>query len=139
MPQIIKDKQQRFILTANLQKVMWKLSLPAILAMVLYGLNAFMDTIYIGQLLNETALAGVALAYPLTSIMLGLGSWVGTGAGNYISILLGKDDIENQQKVLPNATIFTIVMSLLFAVPSYFFAEPLIKMVKMVAFGKTFC
>lgn len=128
MSQVIKDKQQQFILKASLQKVMWKLSLPAILAMVLYGLNAFMDTIYIGQLLNETALAGVALAYPLTSIMLGLGSWVGTGAGNYISILLGKDDTENQQKVLPNATIFTIAMSLLFAVPAYFFAEPLIKM-----------
>ena len=123
-----QNKQQQFILTGDLRKVMWKLSLPAILAMVLYGLNSFMDTIYIGQLLNETALAGVALAYPLTSIMLGIGSWVGTGAGNYISILLGKNDIENQQKVLPNATIFTLVTSVLFAVPAHFFAEPLIKM-----------
>lgn len=122
------NKQQQFILTADLKVVMWKMSLPAILAMVLYGLNAFMDTIYIGQLLNETALSGVALAYPLTSMLLGLGSWVGTGAGNYISILLGKEDIDNQQKVLPNATIFTIISSFLFAVPAYIFAEPLIKM-----------
>ena len=128
METVTQDKQQQFMLTAGLKKVMWTMSLPAILAMVLYGLNAFMDTIYIGQLLNETALAGVALAYPLTSVMLGLGSWVGTGAGNYISILLGKDDVENQQKVLPNATIFTIITSILFAVPAYLFAEPLIKM-----------
>lgn len=128
MATTMKNQQQQFILTANLQKVMWKLSLPAILAMMLYGLNAFMDTIYIGQLLNETALSGVALAYPLTSMMMGLGSWVGTGAGNYISMLLGQEDIENQQKVMPNATLFTIVTSLLFTIPAYFFAEPLVKM-----------
>ncbi|MEM7162645.1 MAG: MATE family efflux transporter [Bacteroidota bacterium] len=137
-----KNEQQEFILKGNLKKVMWKMSLPAILAMVLYGLNAFMDTIYIGQLLNETALAGVALAYPLTSIMLGLGSWVGTGAGNYISILLGKNDEEHLQKVLPNASLFTILMSLLFALPAYFFAESLIVMMgghgQVLEYGKVY-
>ena len=70
-----KDQQKQFILNDSLSKIMWKLSLPAIAAMVLFGLNAFMDTVYIGQLMNETALAGVALAYPLTGILLGLGSW----------------------------------------------------------------
>ena len=120
--------QKEFILNGNLAKVMWKLSLPAILAMVLYGLNAFMDTIYIGQLLNERALAGVALAYPLTSMAMGVGSWVGTGAGNYLSVLLGKNDSEALKKVIPNATLFTIIGSLVFAVPCYVYATPLIKM-----------
>lgn len=139
---LTKNKQQQFILTDDLRKVMWKMSLPAILAMVLYGLNAFMDTIYIGQMLNEAALSGVALAYPLTSIALGLGSWVGSGAGNYISILLGKDDVENQQKVLPNATIFTLAASVLLAIPAYFFAEPLIRMMggsdQILEYGVTY-
>ncbi|MEM9362507.1 MAG: MATE family efflux transporter [Bacteroidota bacterium] len=120
--------QKEFILTGNLTRVLWKLSLPAILAMVLYGLNAFMDTIYIGQLLNETALAGVALAYPLTSMAMGVGSWVGTGAGNQLSVLLGKNDTETLKKVIPNSTLFTILGSLVFAVPCYLFATPLIQM-----------
>lgn len=107
---------------------MWKLSLPAILAMVLYGMNAFMDTVYIGQLLDETALAGAALAYPLTSISLGLGSWIGTGAGNYLSILLGRDDQETLQKIIPNSTFMTLVGTLFFAIPAYIFAEPLLYM-----------
>ncbi|MEM1337986.1 MAG: MATE family efflux transporter [Bacteroidota bacterium] len=122
-----KDQKQ-FILNAPLTKVMWRLSLPAILAMVLYGLNAFMDTIYIGQLLNENALSGVALAYPLTSMALGVGSWVGTGAGNHLSVLLGKNDTETLKKVIPNSTLFTLIGSLLFAIPCYVFATPLIQM-----------
>ncbi|MEM1216083.1 MAG: MATE family efflux transporter [Bacteroidota bacterium] len=119
---------QQFILAAPLFSVMLRLALPAILAMVLYGMNAFMDTVYIGQLLNETALAGVALAYPLTSIMLAIGSWTGTGAGNYVSILLGKGDQATLGKVIPNATLFTLVLTGLFALPAYFFAESLLGM-----------
>ena len=107
---------------------MWSLSLPAIAAMVLFGLNAFMDTVYIGQLLNETALAGVALAYPLTSIMMGLGSWAGTGAGNLLSIAIGKDDTDTQEKLLGNATLFILGSSLIFTLPGFFAAEPFIRL-----------
>ena len=128
MPSEIKDRQKTLVLNENLAKVMWKLSLPAIAAMVLFGLNAFMDTVYIGQLMDATALAGVALAYPLTGIMMGLGSWAGTGAGNLLSIALGKDDEDTQRKTLGNATIFALVSTVLFAVPAYLFAENLIAM-----------
>lgn len=124
----IKQQQKQFILTETLPKVMWRMSAPAIIAMVLFGLNSFMDTIYIGQLLNEEALSGVALAYPLTSILLGVGSWIGTGAGNKISILLGENDMKTAQKVMPNANLATLLSALVFAVPTYIFAEELIKM-----------
>ena len=122
------DQQQQLILHEPLVKVMWKLSLPAIAAMVLYGLNAFMDTVYIGQLLNETALAGVALAYPLTGIMMGIGAWAGTGAGNLLSIAIGDNDEDTQRKLLPNTTLFAGISTVVFIVPAYFFAEPLIQM-----------
>ena len=112
----------------NRGKVMWKLSLPVIAAMVLFGLDAFMDMVYIGQLMDATALARVALAYPLTGIMMGLGSWAGTGVVNLVSIVLGKDDEATQRKILGNATIFALLSTVLFVVPAYLFAENLIAM-----------
>ena len=122
----LRTNQKQFILTQPLIKVMWKLSLPAILAMVLYGLNAFMDTVFIGQLLNEAALSGVAIAYPLTTITLGLGSWAGTGAGNLLSISIGANDQNTQRLLVSNATLLMLVTSLIFAIPTYLFAEELI-------------
>ncbi len=134
--------QKEFLLSQNLTKVMWKLSLPAIVAMVLFGLNAFLDTIYVGQLLNEKALAGVALAYPLTGIIMGFGSWVGTGAGNYISILIGENNEEKLKKVVPNATFFSLISTLIFALPSYLFAEELIQLMggtgSILSYGTTY-
>ena len=103
----LKQSNKQLILESPLNRLLWKLSLPAIAAMVFFGLNAFMDTVYVGQLLNEEALAGIALAYPLTSMLLGLGSWVGTGAGNYLSILLGENNEKLLAKVVPNATLCT--------------------------------
>ena len=138
----LKDQQKKLILNAGLTKVMWKLSLPAILAMVLFGLNAFMDTVYIGQLMDEIALAGVALAYPLASIMMGLGSWAGTGAANLLSIALGKDDTGTQEKIMANSALVMLITTGIFAIPAYFFAEPLIRMMggsgQVLAYGVTY-
>ncbi len=124
----LKDQQKTMVIENNLINILWKLSFPAIVAMVLFGLNAFMDTVYIGQLMDKMALSGVAIAYPLTSIMLGLGSWAGTGAGNLLSIALGKNDQETQGKIIGNTTTFMILTTVIFSLPAYFFAEPLLQM-----------
>lgn len=125
---IMDNKHKDLILNGSLTHVMWKLSIPAIAAMVLFGLNTFMDTVYIGQFMSETALAGVSIAYPLTSLLLGIGSWAGTGAANRLSIALGEDDFETQKKILPNAVLFGLMVTVLLVLPAYIFAEDLIQM-----------
>jgi len=123
-----KDQQKQFILHDDITKIMWRLSLPAIGAMMLFGLNAFMDTVYIGQLMDPIALAGISIAYPLTGMMMAFGALAGTGAANLLSIALGSNDEATQQKVLPNATLMMLISSIIFSVPAYIFAEPLIVM-----------
>jgi len=114
--------QRDFLLTNPLPKVMWTLALPAIAAMLLFGLNAFMDTVYVGQLLNEAALAGIAIAYPLVGLTMGLANLSGTGAANLLSIAIGEEDELTQAKILPNQNLLVLIMSLAFAVPSYVYA-----------------
>ena len=86
------NNEKEMILRENLWKVCYRLSLPAIIAMVLYGLNVIFDGVFVGRLVGETAFAGISIVYPLTQLSLGLGSLVGVGAGSYLSILLGEDD-----------------------------------------------
>lgn len=88
-----KEKQKMLILNENLWKVMFQLSWPAIIAMVLYGLNAVVAAVFVGRYVGETALAGVSEAYPLTQISLGLGSLIGVGAGAVLSIAIGRQDV----------------------------------------------
>lgn len=65
---------------------MWQMSWPAVIAMVLYGLNNFLDGIFVGHLISNTALAAVGIAYPLSQFAQGFGTLIGTGIGSAISI-----------------------------------------------------
>jgi Na+-driven multidrug efflux pump len=86
---MVKDKQNRMILNKNLWNVMFTLSWPAVVAMVLYGLNTVFDALFVGRYVGETALAGISLSYPLTQFTLGVGSLIGVGAGSALSIAIG--------------------------------------------------
>jgi len=123
-----KDKQKNMILEENLWKVMIKLSWPAVIAMVLYGLNTVFDAIFVGRFVGETALAGVSLAYPLSQLALGFGSLVGVGAGSALSIALGANDQVLQKKLLGNVNYLNFVFGALLTVSGLLFAAPLVKM-----------
>lgn len=120
------QNQKQFILTDNLWKVMFQLSWPAVIAMVLYGFNSVLDVIFIGQFVGETAVAGVSLAYPLSQLSTGLGSMIGVGAGSVLSIALGANDQLAQKKLMGNVNIMTIISTIVFMVLALVFSRPLV-------------
>lgn len=56
------------ILQGNLIKLMFKLSISTILGILVLRLNTFIDALFAGRFIGETALAGISLASPFTSI-----------------------------------------------------------------------
>ena len=121
------NKEKEIILEENLWKVCYKLSLPAIIAMVLYGLNVIFDGVFVGRLVGEAAFAGISIVYPLTQLSLGLGSLVGVGAGSYLSILIGEGDRETQGKIVGNANLISIVVTAIMMFFCFIFMTPLLK------------
>ena len=120
------NKEKEMILNGSLWQVCYKLSLPDIIAMVLYGLNVIFDGVFVGRLVGETAFAGISIVYPLTQLSLGLGSLVGVGAGSYLSILLGEDDKETQGKIVGNANLISIVVTIVMMLLGFVFMKPLL-------------
>ncbi|MCT4598360.1 MAG: MATE family efflux transporter [Vallitalea sp.] len=123
-----KNKQKQMILNDNLWSVMLKLSWPAVVAMVLYGLNTVFDAIFVGRFVGESALAGVSLAYPLTQLSLGVGSLIGVGAGSALSIAIGAEDIKTQKRLLGNANYLSIVTGIIFMIIGLIFSTSLVRM-----------
>lgn len=122
-----KEKQKKFILNDNLWRVMFQLSWPAVIAMVLYGFNAFIDGVFVGQFVGETALAGVSLAYPLTQISMGIGSLIGVGAGSALSIAIGKDDRKTQDRLMGNVNYLSLIVTVVFMILGLLFSTQLVK------------
>lgn len=120
------SKQANMILNGNLWKVMLKLTLPAILGMILHGFNLIFDAIFVGNYVGELALSGVSVAYPLTQIAVGFGSMIGGGAGAYLSIVIGEKDKETQNRILGNANFIGIISTILLMIGLFLVAKPLL-------------
>lgn len=123
------NKEKEMILNDNLWKVCYQLSLPAIIAMFLFGLNVIFDGIFVGRFVGETALAGISIVYPLTQIPLGLGSLVGVGAGSYLSILIGENNRKTQSRILGNVNFIIIILSIIMMILGFIFMKPLLNMI----------
>ncbi len=123
-----RNLQKEMILKDNLWKVMWTLSWPAVIGMVLHGLNTVFDAIFVGRFIGETALAGVSIAYPITQFSVGIGSMIGVGAGSLLSIVIGSNDTATQKKLIANANYLIIISGILMTAIGLLLMNPLLKL-----------
>ncbi|UZT98434.1 MATE family efflux transporter [Chryseobacterium fluminis] len=120
--------RKTFILTGDLKKVMWETSWPAVAAIVLYGINNFLDALFVGYLVDTKALAAVGMAYPLSQIVLGFGRWVGTGAGAAVSMWIGKNEENKLYHLFGNFNALCLLFSVICTLPAYIYAHELMAM-----------
>lgn len=123
-----RQTEQQFILTENLWRVLVQLSWPAVVAMILFGLNTVFDAYFVGQFVGENALAGISLAYPLTQLISGIASLIGVGAGSALSIAIGAQDDRTQTRLLGNVNFLILVFSLVATIIGFVFATPIIQL-----------
>jgi len=114
------------ILQGNLIKLMFKLSTPGILGTLLLSSSTFVDAVFAGRLIGETAVAGISLALPLTSLMGGSAYLVGVGSVSVLSRAIGSGDIKTQSKIFGNLIVMGVAISFALTIIGYTFGEELI-------------
>ena len=114
------------ILQGNLVKLMFKLSIPSTLGILMFSLNNFLDALFAGQFIGETALAGITLALPLTGIAEGFSALVGVGSGSVLSQAIGSGNIKNQSKIFGNLVVMGVAIAFVITTLGYSFGEKLI-------------
>src|SRR6056297_3448059 len=71
--------------------LLFRLSIPSIIAMAIQALYNVVDSIYLGRLSTD-ALSALTLTFPLQIIIIGIAVGTGVGTSSLISRLLGKGD-----------------------------------------------
>lgn len=113
------------ILTQTPFELMMKLSLPAILGMVVIGLYPLMDGIFAGRIIGEAALTACGIAVPLLMINSGIATLIGVGSASVLSRALGREDYKTVDLIMGNLLFWSTVTSLIItiagiSVSSYF-------------------
>ncbi|ULQ59449.1 MATE family efflux transporter [Brucepastera parasyntrophica] len=99
------------LLTEDPWKLMFRLSLPAILGQFVVGLYAFVDSIYVGQMVGVSAMSAVSAASPFVLINNGIAVLVGIGSGSILARAVGAGDQATVDKIMGNLTVLVILLS----------------------------
>ncbi len=120
------DKKKDALLHDNIVKLMFKLSIPAIVGMFVIGLYSFVDAIFVGQWVNEVAVGAISVAYPITLLNNGISVLVGIGSASVLSRAIGKDDQKTVDKIMGNLLTLVFLLSLVTTILGYFFTRQLL-------------
>ncbi len=99
------------LLNGRIDSLFFKLSIPAILGMLVIGLYQFVDGIFIGQWVGTAGMGAVALVFPITLVNNGISSLVGVGASSILSRAIGNENQERIDKLLSNLFVISIVIT----------------------------
>ena len=83
----------------SINKLLWELSIPAILGMLSGAIFNIVDRIYVGRI-SSLALTGVGITMPVQILHMSLVLLVGVGTSTLISIRLGEGKKDEAEEIL---------------------------------------
>lgn len=111
----------------KLSRLIFRLSIPAILGMVVNLLYNIVDRIFVGKLGSE-ALGAITAVAPYMTILTGFAVLVGTGAAALISIKLGEKKPGLAARILSTSLGLLLVLAVLIMIPSFFLQDAILKL-----------
>ena len=112
----------------NTLKTIFKLAIPSMIGQLISVLYNIVDRIFVGNLpLNgEISLIGVGVCSPIVTLITSFAFLVGLGGAPMFSIALGEKNYQKAKKILSNALLMLIVVSLVLMIVFYMFSEPIL-------------
>ena len=125
MKQDIKEQ----LLTKRPIDLLFQLSIPAVIGMIVIGLYPLMDGIFAGKIIGQTAMTACGVAMPLTFFNSGVSTLLGVGSASVLSRAIGKGDQKAVDKIMGNLIFWVILFSAIITVGGILLAPHFLDMV----------
>ena len=106
---------KEMLATMPIGKLLFKLSLPTVIAQLINMLYNIVDRIYIGHMPQngDLALTGVGVCMPIIMIVSAFAALVSSGGAPRASIFMGKKDITGAEKILGGCFTLQVIISVI--------------------------
>ena len=122
-----KDRYED-MLTSNVKFLIFKLSIPTIISMLITAIYNFADTFFVTKVEHsKEAISAVGIIFSFMAIIQAIGFFFGHGSGNYISRLIGEHQIDKAKKYATIGFVLSFSFGLLLTIFGLIFLEPLAK------------
>lgn len=112
----------------SIVRLLFKYSVPAIIAMMVNALYTIVDRMFIGRIpgVGAIAMSGVGMTMPIVCIVMGVGMLIGVGSAASISIKLGQQKRNTAERILGNAVTLSIIASIVITFFGILFSEDIL-------------
>ena len=117
------------LLTETPFKIMLKLSVPAIIGMMVIGLYPLMDGIFAGQLLGQDAMTAIGVSMPFTYFNTGVATLIGVGSSSILSRAIGENNKDTFKKIMNNLLFWVLILSLIITILGFIFSKKLLSLI----------
>ena len=120
----------RSIIEGPLRPAVWRLAWPTMLQNVIAGLQGVIDHAMVGHFVNYTANAAIGVSWQVIIVVIVFISSLFSGMGVLVARFAGADEPEKVNRVVYQAFLTAMSLSVLMAVVGYFAAPALLNIVK---------
>lgn len=96
----------------NIWKLLIRFSIPIMFSFFVSELYGMVDSLFVGNVVGDHALASLSLVSPIQRIIFAVGVMIGTGAATSIARSNGRNDVEGMKKYLVSGFYLTLVVML---------------------------
>ena len=125
----MKQDMKEQLLTKRPIDLLFQLSIPAVIGMIVIGLYPLMDGIFAGNIIGQTAMTACGVAMPLTFFNSGVSTLLGVGSASVLSRAIGKGDQKTVDKIMGNLIFWVILFSAIITVGGILLAPHFLDMV----------
>ena len=110
----------------NINILLLKLSIPAMIAMLATALFNLVDTIFLGQYVGTSGIIACTVVLPLNIISFSFAIMIAVGASSIFSRAVGNKDFKLANLVTGNAFACSLILGVSLTIIGYIFADPLL-------------
>ena len=104
-------------------KLLFQMSLPMILSMLVQALYNIVDSIFVAQI-NENALTAVSLVFPVQNLLIAIAVGTGVGVNSVLSRSLGAKEFRTANACAQHGIFLAFISGILFAIAGNLVAVP---------------
>ncbi|MBP1910617.1 MATE family efflux transporter [Methanolobus bombayensis] len=124
------NERSDMLANENIKKLIYRMSTPAIVGLLVQAFYNLVDTIFVGRGLGADSalgIAGLSVAFPVQMLMMGISMGLGIGGASIISRALGMGDHKKAERTLGNMVMLVIISSVIFTILGLVFIDPVLK------------
>lgn len=120
-------KGNAILASDKIGRLLFRLSVPAMIGMIVMALFNVVDTIFVGRGVGSLGIAGVTIVFPIQMFVMAVAQMIGIGGASIVSRALGAKNVERAENTLGTIMLSSLLVGTVIVILGYLLTDPLLR------------